>query len=72
MYVENVMVRDLKFRPLATPELPDFSSPRFDPSARFLLSDEERRRILLAIPREAWDWQNTPSTPFDLELARCN
>ena len=36
----------------------------------FLLPAEERRRILLAIPREAWDWQNTPHEPFDADSAK--
>ena len=72
VYVGNVVVRSLVLQPLSQPEMPNFSAPTFDPSMRFLLSAEQRRRILLAVPREAWDWQNTPSEPFDLDLAKGN
>ena len=53
---------------LSTEKLPDFSSSTFDADTRFLLSAEQRRRILLAILREAWDFQNTPSIPFDSDF----
>ena len=70
VYFENIALRNVRLQPLSSVELPDFSSTTLDVNMRLVLPAEERRRILLAIPREAWDWQNTPSTAFDVGLAR--
>ena len=53
VYVEHIAVREVLLQSLSTEKLPDFSSSTFDADTRFLLSAEQRRRILLAIPREA-------------------
>ena len=68
VYVEHIAVREVLLQSLSTEKLPDFSSSTFDADTRFLLSAEQRRRILLAILREAWDFQNTPSIPFDSDF----
>ena len=70
VYVENIAVRNIKLQPLSAAELPNFSSSVLAAEMRFVLPAEERRRLLLAIPREAWDWQNAPSVAFNVDLAR--
>ena len=68
VYVEHIAVREVLLQSLSTEKLSDFSSSTFDADTRFLLSAEQRRRILLAILRQAWDFQNTPSIPFDSDF----
>ena len=66
VYVELIAVRALKMQFMHAENIPE----KIDMKMKFLLPAEERRRILLAIPCKAWDWQNTPSEPFDADLAK--
>ena len=66
VYVELIAVRALKMQFMHAENIPE----KIDMKMKYLLPAEERWQILLTIPCKAWDWQNTPSEPFDADLAK--